>query len=83
MPKNWGTTGYAVNTAHVKHDMTTWKQFWDLSMTDYSGRTIVHDYQLTTIGNALKYFGYSFNSVDPNLKGWYPVNRERVYQRLP
>jgi len=24
----------------------------------------VHDYQLTTIGNALKYFGYSFNSVD-------------------
>jgi spermidine/putrescine transport system substrate-binding protein len=26
---------------------------------------MVHDYQLTTIGNALKYFGYSFNSVDP------------------
>jgi spermidine/putrescine transport system substrate-binding protein len=69
MPKNWGTTGYAVNTAHVKHDMTTWKQFWDLTMTDYSGRTIVHDYQLTTIGNALKYFGYSFNSVDPKELG--------------
>ena len=26
---------------------------------------MVHDYQLTTIGNALKYFGYSFNSIDP------------------
>ena len=26
---------------------------------------MVHDYQLTTIGNALKYFGYSFNSNDP------------------
>jgi len=26
---------------------------------------MVHDYQLTTIGNALKYFGYPFNSVDP------------------
>ena len=25
----------------------------------------MHDYQLTAIGNALKYFGYSFNSVDP------------------
>ncbi len=25
---------------------------------------MVHDYQLTTIGNALKYFGYSFNSID-------------------
>ena len=33
-------------------------------MDDFSGRTMVHDYQLTTIGNALKYFGYSFNSVD-------------------
>ncbi len=66
VPKNWGTTGYAVNTTHVTHNMTTWKQFWDLTMSDYSGRTIVHDYQLTTIGNALKYFGYSFNSVDPD-----------------
>jgi spermidine/putrescine transport system substrate-binding protein len=25
---------------------------------------MVHDYQLTTIGNALKYFGHSFNSND-------------------
>lgn len=65
VPKNWGTTGYIINTRHVTHDMTTWKEFWDLTMTEYSGRTIVHDYQLTTIGNALKYFGYSFNSVDP------------------
>src|SRR6185436_11570106 len=42
-----------------------WKNFWDLAMSDASGRTTVHDYQLTTIGNALKYYGYSFNSVDP------------------
>ena len=27
-------------------------------------RTIVLDDQLTAVGNALKYFGYSFNSVD-------------------
>jgi spermidine/putrescine transport system substrate-binding protein len=65
VPKNWGTTGYVINTKKIKDKMTTWKQFWDLTMTKYSGRTIVHDYQLTTIGNALKYFGYSFNSVDP------------------
>jgi spermidine/putrescine transport system substrate-binding protein len=26
---------------------------------------MVHDYQLTAIGNALKSFGYSFNSLDP------------------
>ncbi|MGB5870660.1 MAG: spermidine/putrescine ABC transporter substrate-binding protein [Albidovulum sp.] len=65
VPKNWGTTGYAVNTSHTgDQKMTSWKQFWDVTMDSFSGRTMVHDYQLTTIGNALKYFGYSFNSVD-------------------
>ncbi|MDP4032311.1 MAG: spermidine/putrescine ABC transporter substrate-binding protein [Pseudorhodobacter sp.] len=66
IPKNWGTTGFAVNNNHTdgKH-LTTWKEFWDLTMTSFSGRTMVHDYQLTTIGNALKYYGYSFNSIDP------------------
>ena len=28
-------------------------------MAEGDGRTMVHDYQLTTIGNALKYFGFS------------------------
>lgn len=63
--KDWGTTGYIVNTEKVKAPMTTWKQFWDMTRGELSGRVTVHDYQLTTIGNALKYFGYSFNSVDP------------------
>jgi spermidine/putrescine transport system substrate-binding protein len=67
VPKNWGTTGFAVNTSHDGGNaLTTWKDFFDRTMTDFSGRTMVHDYQLTTIGNALKYFGYSFNSVDTN-----------------
>jgi spermidine/putrescine transport system substrate-binding protein len=66
VPKDWGTTGYVVNTAKPGgKGLTTWKEFWDITKTEFSGRTMVHDYQLTTIGNALKYFGYSFNSVDP------------------
>lgn len=66
VPKNWGTTGFAVNTAHDGGTaLSSWKDFFDRTMDDFSGRTMVHDYQLTTIGNALKYFGYSFNSVDP------------------
>ena len=65
VPKDWGTTGYVVNTAKVKGAMTTWKEFWDRTRDDLSGLVMVHDYQLTTIGNALKYFGYSFNSIDP------------------
>ncbi|MET1026044.1 MAG: spermidine/putrescine ABC transporter substrate-binding protein, partial [Dongiaceae bacterium] len=62
--KDWGTTGYSVNTKHVSETMSSWKDFWDLTVTKYSNRTMVHDYQLTTIGNALKYYGYSFNSLD-------------------
>jgi len=66
IPKDWGTTGYVINKDTVKDEMTTWKQFWDLTQTTYSGKVMVHDYQLTTIGNALKYYGYSFNSIDAN-----------------
>ena len=55
MPKDWGTTGYCVNTAKVTEPMTSWKDFWDLTQGKYTGRVTVHDYQLTTIGNALKY----------------------------
>jgi spermidine/putrescine transport system substrate-binding protein len=66
VPKDWGTTGYVINTDQVKDDMTTWKQFWDVTMSGQSGKVLVHDYQLTTIGNALKYYGYSFNSIDAN-----------------
>ena len=64
--KDWGTTGMATNTANNNGKaLTSWKEFWDITRAEFSGRTTVHDYQLTTIGNALKYFGYSFNSVDP------------------
>jgi spermidine/putrescine transport system substrate-binding protein len=64
--KNWGTTGFAVNTSHTGGTTpATWKEFFDRTQTDFTGRTMVHDYQLTTIGGALKAFGFSFNSVDP------------------
>jgi spermidine/putrescine transport system substrate-binding protein len=66
VPKNWGTTGFAVNTQKLTKPMSTWKEFWDTAMAEGEGRTMVHDYQLTTIGNALKYYGYSFNSLKPD-----------------
>jgi len=65
VPKNWGTTGFALNTSHSGgNGMDSWKDFFDRTMDDFSGRTMVHDYQLTTIGAALNYHGYSFNSID-------------------
>ena len=65
VPKNWGTTGFIVNTKKIKSSPKSWKDFFDVTMGAGSGHSIVHDYQLTTIGGALCALGYSFNSVDP------------------
>lgn len=65
VPKNWGTTGFVVNTKNVTSGPKSWKDFFDVTMGAGSGHTIVHDYQLTTIGAALCAHGFSFNSIDP------------------
>ena len=65
LPKNWGTTGIAFNSSKMKTKVTSWKEFFDVAMGEADGRTMVHDYQLTTIGNALVALGHSFNSVVP------------------
>ncbi|MGJ7041271.1 spermidine/putrescine transport system substrate-binding protein [Shinella sp. BE166] len=65
LPKNWGTTGIAFNSDKVKSPVTSWKEFFEVAMTEADGRAMVHDYQLTTIGNALVSLGFSFNSVKP------------------
>ena len=52
VPKDWGTTGFIVNTKMTTENPTSWKEFWDLTNGAHKGRTMVHDYQLTTIGNA-------------------------------
>ena len=64
VPKNWGTTGFVVNTKKIKSNPKSWKDFFDVTMNAGSGHTILHDYQLTTIGGALCALGYSFNSID-------------------
>jgi spermidine/putrescine transport system substrate-binding protein len=64
VPKNWGTTGFVLNSSNITSGPTSWKDFFDVTMGAGSGHTIVHDYQLTTIGAALCALGYSFNSID-------------------
>lgn len=66
LPKNWGTTGFAVNTDKLKAPMASWKDFFEVAQKEGDGRTMVHDYQLTTIGSALVSLGYSFNSIKPD-----------------
>lgn len=63
VPKNWGTTGIAFNSKKMTTPVTSWKEFFDVAMGEADGHTMVHDYQLTTIGNALVALGYGFNSI--------------------
>lgn len=65
LPKNWGTTGIAFNTDRVKAKVTSWKTFFEVAMAEADGHAMVHDYQLTVIGNALVSLGFSFNSTRP------------------
>ena len=65
VPKDWGTTGFIVNTKNVSQTPASWKEFFDLTQGPLSGKVTVHDYQLTTIGSAAKALGYGFNTVDP------------------
>ncbi|MBO9628161.1 MAG: spermidine/putrescine ABC transporter substrate-binding protein [Shinella sp.] len=65
LPKNWGTTGIAFNSDKVKSKITSWKEFFEVAQGEATGRAMVHDYQLTTIGNALVSLGFSFNSIKP------------------
>jgi len=62
--KNWGTTGLVINSSKLKNVPKSHKEFFDVTMGAGSGHTILHDYQLTTIGAALCALGHSFNSVD-------------------
>jgi spermidine/putrescine transport system substrate-binding protein len=65
VPKNWGTTGFAVNTSKLKKSMSSWKDFFETAQKEADGRAMVHDYQLTTIGSALVSLGLDFNSIKP------------------
>ena len=55
-----------VNTKKVDSGPASWKEFFEVTKGAGSGHTILHDYQLTTIGAALCSLGYSFNSIDEN-----------------
>ncbi len=69
VPKDWGTTGFVYDSHKLSAKPSSWKEFWELSQGAATSRVMVHDYQLTVIGNALKSFGYSFNSLEPKELG--------------
>lgn len=63
LPKNWGTTGIAYRSSKITEPITSWKQFFELADTDYEGRAVIVDHQISSIGSAAVALGYSFNAI--------------------
>ncbi len=64
IPKNWGTTGI-IYSPKVGTPVTSWKDFFARAADDLSGRSVIVDHQISTIGSAAVAMGYDLNTVDP------------------
>ena len=60
--KDWGTTGFMYRRDLVKERPTSWREFYTLAKTKYSGKVAVLDGIPEVIGSALVMLGYSYNS---------------------
>jgi spermidine/putrescine transport system substrate-binding protein len=65
IPKNWGTTGIAFRTDKVTDAPASWKDFFEMAGTKYTGKTVIVDHQISSLGSAAVAMGYSFNTIDP------------------
>ena len=61
VPKDWGTTGFGYRTDKISTPMTSWKDFFDRA-SEFKGKVSVLDGATETVGMALKYHGFSYNS---------------------
>ena len=61
VPKDWGTTGFGYRTDKISTPMSSWKDFFDRA-PQFKGKVSVLDGATETVGMALKYHGYSYNS---------------------
>ena len=65
VPKDFGTTGILYRSKLVKEPVTSWKEFYDLSVGKYSGKVVLVDSAGDVLCMPLKMLGYSINSTDP------------------
>jgi spermidine/putrescine-binding protein len=61
LPYTWGTSGIGYRADKVTEPVTSWSILFD---PKYSGRIVLLDDMRETIGLALKYLGYSFNTAN-------------------
>ncbi|MDO8524178.1 MAG: spermidine/putrescine ABC transporter substrate-binding protein [bacterium] len=58
----WGTSGLAINRKYIKEQEPSWAIFWN---PEYKGKISMLNNMQDVIAVALKYLGYSTNSVNP------------------
>ena len=58
----WGTSGLAINHKYIKETEPSWAILWN---PEYKGKISMLNNMQDVLGAALRYLGYSANSVDP------------------
>ncbi len=64
VPKDWGTTGIIWRGNKMTDPMTSWKDFFDLAKTKYSGRTFVVDSPGDVFVAPLRLHGFDVNTTN-------------------
>lgn len=64
IPKDWGTTGIIYRSNKVSETIGSWKDFFDLAKTKYSGKTLVVDSPGDVFVAPLRLHGFDVNTTD-------------------
>ncbi len=64
VPKDWGTTGIIYRGAKVTEPITSWKDFFDLGKTKYSGKIFVVDSPGDVFVAPLRLHGFDVNTTN-------------------
>jgi spermidine/putrescine transport system substrate-binding protein len=66
VPKDWGTTGIIYRGNKVTDPINSWKDFFDLAKTKYSGKVFVVDSPGDVFVAPLRLHGFDVNTTDKN-----------------
>jgi spermidine/putrescine transport system substrate-binding protein len=64
VPKDWGTTGIIYRGNKMKDPIASWKDFWRLATTTYSGKTFVVDSPGDVFVAPLRMHGFDVNTTN-------------------
>ena len=80
VPKDWGTTGIIYRGNKMTDPMTSWKDFFTLAKTKYSGKTFVVDSPGDVFVAPLRLHGFDVNTTD---KGELEIARQELMALRP